>query len=275
MDRDKETQEIFEIADDSLQGIIGYQMYVSAMENAADHQRIMTNLPDQKFQMTFSWIRYYSKQTLLEAFKSPKLELYLSKILLVAMTGVFEASLVGFVKALDEKGFQQHLRKGRKHLGYKDYLIWAYDHASKCDIGNKQTLGRLPQTFGIIDNARRLRNVIVHCGGLFHQDYESDVLSYKDIVVDLHPGYEQFKRNSHKVIPVIIDQRYFHRLMLAHIEVLHILHNHIQKEYFGVLDGYSYSRERKSIGWERALWGKAKVLILPQETERNPNIDPG
>lgn len=274
MNRDKEIQEIFEIADDSLQGIIGYQMYVSAMENAADHQRILTNLPDQKFQMTFNWIRYYPKQTLLEAFKSPKLELYLSKILLVAMTGVFEASLVDFVKALDEKGFQQHLRKGRKHLGYKDYLIWAYHQASKCDIGNTQTLGRLPQTFGIIDNARRLRNLIAHCGGLFHQRYERDVLNCKDIVIDSHPEYAQFKGNSHKAFPVIVYQPYFQRLMLAHIEVLHILHNHIQKEYFGVLDGYSYSQERKAIGWERAIWGKANV-ILRQETERNFNIDSG
>lgn len=275
MNRDKEIQKIFETADDSLQGIIGYHMYVAAMENAADYHQIMTNLPDQQFQMTFSWIRYYSKQTLLEAFKPPKLELYQSKILLVAMTGVFEASLVGFVEALDRRGFQQHLPKRGKRPGYKDYLRWAYDQASKCDIGDKHALGRLPQTFGMIDNARRLRNLIVHCGGLFDQIYERDVLSYKDIVVDLHSYYEQFKRNLRKAVPVIIDRQYFHRLMLAHIEVLHILHNRIQEEYFEVLDGYSYRREQKPIDWERVLWGKAKVQILQREMEKSSNTDSG
>jgi len=253
--RDKEIQKIFEIADDSLQGIIGYHMYVSAMENAADDHQMMANLPNQQFQMTFSWIRYYLKQSLLEAFKAPKLELYQCKILLVAMTSVFEAVLAEFVTELNRKGFQQNLRKDRRQPNYKDYLKWAYEQALRCDIGDKKALERLPQTFGIIDNARRLRNSIVHRGGLFDEIYERQIMNYKDIAVDLHPHYKQFKQNPQKAVPVIIDWQYFQRLILAHIEVLHILHNSIQREYFGVLKGYSYKRERKPIDWERILWG--------------------
>ena len=35
MDRDMDIQRVFEIADDSLQGVIGYHLYVSAIQKCA------------------------------------------------------------------------------------------------------------------------------------------------------------------------------------------------------------------------------------------------
>jgi len=120
-------------------------------------------------------------------------------------------------------------------------------------------------TFGIIDNARRLRNLIVHNHGLFSDYYERDVIDSYGVIADFHPHYEIYKSNPKIPIPVIINSRYFHRLILAHIEVLHVLHNYIQKEYFGVSKGYSYAEEGKAIDWKQVLWGGAKVkTIMPK-----------
>ena len=82
------------------------------------------------------------------------------------------------------------------------------------------------------------------------------------MIVDLHPYYEKFRKNPDKEILVVIDWRYLQRLILAHIEVLHILHNELQRKFFGVLEGYSYAREKKPIIWERVLWGKANAYII-------------
>ena len=266
MNRDTDIQRVFEIADDSLQGVLGYHLYITAMQKDVNVKKIWNHLPDESIPHTFSWVRFYRKQDLTDAFRPPVFQLFQSRISLIAMTNMFEVALENFIRYLDQKGHPQFLkgkkllRKEKEKLSYKTSIKWAYKESRKCEIGDKEAIKRLPITFGMIDNARRLRNLVVHNHGLFDTFYEEDAIDYDGIVKELHPHYQQsFKKNPHKPTPVIITTEYFIRFSKAHIEVLHVLHNSIQKEYFGFSKAYSYLQEKKPIEWNRALWGNAEV----------------
>jgi hypothetical protein len=259
MKRDPDIQKVFEVADDSLQGVLGYHLYTIAAQKSADAKKIGTYLPDDRIPITFDWDRFYNKQELVDLFTSPFFELVQARISLIATTNVFDAALNRFVEHLSEKGFRQKPRQS-----YKQRIEWAYQESLKSDIGNKNTLDRLPGTFGIVDNARRLRNLIVHNHGLFDEKYKTDAIDSHGIQIDLHPGYDESKKPSKKAIPVLITTDYLIRFIRAHIEVLHVLHNGIQKRFFGVAEGYSYELERKPIEWRSILLGNSKVRILFQ-----------
>ena len=267
MGRDENIQRVFEIADDSLQGVIGYHLYVSAVQKAVEIDKVPEYLPAKSIPITFSWVRFYRKQDLINAFTAPYFELLQSRISLISTVNVFEVALSNFALHLGKKGFRQFQRKSKGRLSYKDHLEWAFGQSLKCDIGDKGALERLPQTFGIVDNARRLRNLIVHNHGLFADIYETDVIDSHGLIIDFHPHYEVYKAKPSRPTPVIIESRYFLRLIRAHVEVLHVLHNSIQKEYFGVSKAYSYLEEKKPIDWRRVLWGEARVQVQLAEKE--------
>lgn len=268
MHRDSDIQRVFETADDSFQGIIGYRLYTAAMQDAVDPERILQFLPRESFQTTFSWIRYYQRHDLVKAFEKPKLEFYQSRILLVSLTSIFDATLLDFIQHLHRKGSLKSMPRNN----YKPRIEWAYETSLGAKIGEKAAIERLPRTFGIIDNARRLRNLLVHNQGLFRQKYERDAIKKKGMIVDLHPFYEVFRENPEKPVPVVINWNYLQRLILAHIEVLHILHNEVQRKFFGVSKGYSYAREGKPIVWERVLWGRANVRLIHRKVAKSSNI---
>ena len=257
--RDKDIQHVFEVADDSLQGILGYHLYVVAMQSASNFEKISEYLPEGGFPMTFSWGRYYQKRDLVQAFDPPVLQFYQSRISLTSLVTAFEVALTGFIDNLSKKGYALQLKNQKLFA----YIKWAYEQLSCCDIGDPEAIKRLPVTLGIIDNARRLRNLIIHNQGLFNERYETDVLKIRDIKVDMHPGYTLFKVNKQNSIPVLLDTKYFLRFSKAHIEVLHLLHNQIQKRYFGYDRAYDYRAENKPIEWNKALWGSTNTVFYP------------
>ena len=61
MNRNSDIQRVFEIADDSLQGVLGYHLYVIAMQKTVDPEKLLVHLPDKVIPHTFSWVRYYDK----------------------------------------------------------------------------------------------------------------------------------------------------------------------------------------------------------------------
>lgn len=254
MKRDSDIKEVFEIADDSLQGVLGYHFYVIAMQKSVDGaEKIMKYLPDEVIPHTFNWVRNYQKQDLIDTMKRI-FELYQSRISLIAMVSVFEVVLENFVYHLNKKGRVQTLDdKKLKNENYKTYLKWAY---SICDFGDHEAISRLPKTFGKIDNARRLRNLIVHNQGLFKRDYKDDAISYRNIELELRPDYEQFKNNQQCPIPLQLTTEDIINFSRAHVEVLHVLHNSIQKKFFGCPEPYGYLQEEKGIEWDKVLWGK-------------------
>ena len=262
MGRDKDIQHVFEIADDSLQGVLGYHLYVIAIQLAADTEKVMENLPADRIPMTFSWVRFYQKEDLIEAFKLPVFQIYQSRISLIAIVNVFDVALDSFIRNLKAKGHPQYLGNRKlKKPSLKRRIRWASEQLIQCDIGDTEAIKKMPFTFGIIDNARRLRNLIVHNQGLFDDGYEKDAISSNGIVVDLHPHYSIFKTNPQKSVPIIMATGDFLEFAKAHIEVLHLLHNFIQKKYFGFQKAYDYREEKKAIEWDKVLWGNAKARV--------------
>jgi len=269
MNRDPDIQRVFETADDSLQGVLGYHLYVIAMQKGVDVENLLEHLPDRSIPHTFSWVRYYDKQDLVNTFNPLIFELFQSRISLIAMTNVYEVALENLISCLNKKGHPQYLNEKRlrdsKRLYYKDCIKWAYDEAKKCDIGDTDAIKRLPTTFGLIDNARRLRNLIVHNHGLYNIHYEKDVIDYREITKNLHPHYVQlFKKNPQRLTPVMITTKDIILLSQAHIEAVHLLHNSLQKNYFGFPNAYDYREENKAIEWEKVLLGNAKVRVILQ-----------
>jgi hypothetical protein len=259
MNRDKDLQRVFEIADDSLQGVLGHYLYVLAVQSACDFEKVPAFLPSKVFPMTFSWDRMYNKQDLIEAFKQPVFEIYQGRLSLLSIVTIFDVALNGFIETLNARGFSQKLANHK----LRQCIIWAYDQLVPCDIGDTKAVKRIPKTFGIIDNARRLRNLIVHNQGLFNERYEKQVITERPFIVDMHPHYSFFKANPQKPTPVLLDKNSFMYFSRAHLELLHLLHNRLQKKYFGYQIAYDYLTERKRIEWTKALWGKANVKIQP------------
>jgi len=261
--RDHDIQSVFEVADDSLQGILGHYYYTLAMNHDVNEENLWNLLPDKAIPHTFSWIRYYDKQELTKEMQKSFLA-YQSRVSLVLMTNVFEAGLGDFLFHLTAKGHPQKLTyekiAGKKQLkkedeSYKRLLRWAYQESMKCDIGDAPALARLPSTFGKIDNARRLRNLIVHNKGLFKERYSTDAITENNIQVEMHPDYWVFSNNLQQKVPVMLGPEEVENFSRAHIEALHILHNGIQKNYFRYGTSYDYRDERKKIEWNRIILG--------------------
>jgi hypothetical protein len=254
MARNSEIQNVFEIADDSLQGVLGNHYYVMALYQQRERAKLLESLPQVAIPHTFSWIRYYDRADLINSLE-PILEFVQSRQSLVAMVCVFEAALSSFVSHLASLG--QEPRVDGELIGgdasYKRKIIWAHSRALTCDTGDKTAIDRLPGTFGIIDNARRLRNDIVHNRGFYGDRYETDAIRSESVVVDFDEEYQSQSRDAPCAIrlttPRIVN---FSR---SHIEALHILHNEIQRHCFGHSEPYDYSKENKGIGWGRVFSG--------------------
>ena len=257
MTRNKDIQEVFEIGDDSLQGVLGYHFYVTAMQKSASLEKMHEYLPNEVIPHTFSWNRYYRKEDLTNTLE-PIFELYQSRISLIAIVNVFEVALDNFIYFLNKKGHPQTVNGNKLRDGenYKTCIKWAYQKTLDCDIGDEEAIKRLPITFGKIDNARRLRNLIVHNHGIFTERYERDVINLKNIQIELHQDYSKFQKNPQRSVPIEITTNEIIDFSKSHIEILHILHNTLQKKYFNVLEAYDYRKENKLIEWNKVLWGK-------------------
>ena len=117
MTRNSEIQKIFENADDSLQGVLGYHFYVLALNHSVkDSNDLRVNLPHIKdkstidaFPLTFSWIRYYRREDLINSYNAPFLELYQSRMTLIAMVSVFDDFLSRVITELKSLGHNLEL----------------------------------------------------------------------------------------------------------------------------------------------------------------------
>jgi hypothetical protein len=52
MPRDEETKRAFEIADDGMQGVIGYFLFVSACQDLATESEVIKSFPPKHIQIT-------------------------------------------------------------------------------------------------------------------------------------------------------------------------------------------------------------------------------
>lgn len=257
MKRNIKIKKIFEICDDSLQGVIGYHLFVISQHNSSDIKNIKSILPN-KLPLTFSWIRNYSKDDLCNSLNKI-FDSFQSRVSLIAMVNVFETSICNFVKYLFHNGYLPNLSKSKYNdtiNSYKSRIEWIIYETLDCVDGDEQAIKRLPETIGKIDGARRLRNLIVHNHGLFNCFYNNDCISNKNIIIHNHKSFEDLQNKDDALEkPLLLNSNDIIDFSKAHIEVLHILHNTIQKRYFNVTTLYDYRNENKPIEWQKILWG--------------------
>jgi len=277
--RDQEIQRIFEIADDSLQGVIGYHFFVMALYQSVDFNKILAHLPNTSkvaevdaFPHTFSWDRHYHRKELIYTFIPPFFELYQSRVALTAIVSVFDDALDKFVTELNCLGCHPQLNgkefdPKKNKWSYKKRIEWAFSESQDCTIGDLSAIKRLPRTFGIVDEARRLRNVIMHNHGVFDKRYEDEAIGLKNIERVEHPGYARFK-DSGKSVAVLLNYADIVNFSRAHIEVLHVLHNQIQKKYFSHGEPYDYSKENRIIQWSSVFWGNTEFDSVKNDITR-------
>jgi hypothetical protein len=250
MERDQEILRVFEITDDTLQGIWAYFAFSAATYHAASDQKVGDLLPETH-PMTQDWDRVYDRIRLVTVMRKvyPR---YHARTCLVAIAGAFEVALVGFRNRLKKCRVSQS-KAGKPD--YKSRLEWAFGRLITTSYGTPEMISRLDENCRKVDHARRLRNCILHNNGLFNTRYETDAIRVKD-KVNLHPDYAKLKANHAMKVPIVLTAFEFDNLYKAHVELLHQLHDVLQREDFGYMGkGYNYADENKMIQWERILTG--------------------
>jgi len=249
MPRDNDIKKTFEIADDGMQGVIGYFFYVLACKNSADTNTILSNLPKDCIHVTHEWVRFYKPIGLTQAMKS-YFEPYHARVCLISVISLFEGALKNFIERL----YKTRKINRRPKNNYKRRLEWAFEMALKSDYGSKAMIARIPDLCLHVDHARRIRNLWMHNNGLYDSGYEKGIsLSGRAPIIE--SSYQEYKKAPKKKIPVILKPEGFLGMSLSHIELLHQLHYYIQKKYFGQKKAYSYKALKKGIEWHRLLIG--------------------
>lgn len=253
MPRDKGIKKSFEIADDGMQGVIGYFFYVIACQKSAESSEISKLLPPNSIPVTLEWARYYNQKQFLKIMNSC-FELYHARICLISSISVFESALKDFIKRLNTTGHISN-NKLRQLKNYKQKLVWAFDIVSGSTYGTTSMKERVPELCLQVDHARRIRNLWMHNNGLINEKYSNDCITItgkSSIVADAYKLYKKSK----KKIPIALKPESFINICCAHVELLHQLHYNIQKIFFNQKRAYSYKASRKIIEWQRLLIGK-------------------
>jgi hypothetical protein len=253
MPRDRQIRVSFEIADDGMQGVLGYLFYVNACRAAAPEPTISSNLPQGQIQITHDWIRYYTKENLIDTMNS-YFPSYHARVCLVSVIGIFEGAMASFIQRLsDQKKISNNRKKQTR--SYKKKLEWSFSMVSRSTYGRRSMQARIPELCLKVDHARRIRNLWMHNNGLFNQTYANDAICVAGHAPIIEGPYYDYKKSRKKKSPVILQPQAFFDMCISHIEFLHQLHYCIQKNFFGQKRSYSYRVSRKRIEWHRLLIG--------------------
>jgi hypothetical protein len=248
--RNPTVEAIFTTADDAMQGLWGLHMYVNAAVRKCDRPVMLTMLPEQQFPVTHEWQRNYDREELVSEMDSV-FEFVHCRNSVVALVAIFEAAVSRFNSTLSTLGHAPARDK------YKHLLVWICELLETTKVGGSAAmLVRLRQTCGDLDHARRLRNCITHNNGSYEQFYFDDTIK-NGWVTPQH--MKDAVRGVAAKEKIFIVNAVFENLLRSHIEVLHILHNTIQRTFFGHTDDYNYAVEQKPIEWHRILSGRGVV----------------
>src|SRR5262249_19211728 len=91
-------------------------------------------------------------------------EFLLARQSLVALVTLCEAALLRLNEALAGLG------KCAPEKKFMRLLKWAFSAVQNSPVASAETIARLPQTCGDLDNARRLRHCIVHRNGCYDEE---------------------------------------------------------------------------------------------------------
>ena len=252
MARDGPTEAIFTTADDQMQGLWGFHRYVQAATDVTPPDSLLHRLPQNTFQLTHEWGRYYDPKEMADRVCEMR-EFLLCRQSLLGLVSVCEAALLRL------NGHLASMKRCVELSGNKKLLVWAFTVVQKSPVASPEAAVRLPETCGDLDNARRLRNCIVHRNGCYDGE-----MYLREIIQDgwVIPQFEKNSKNAApKGEPIVLTTERFEHLTRSHIEFLHILHNTIQQQEFGHSIPYSYADEGKRIEWYRILSGRRDVKM--------------
>lgn len=250
MARNARTEAIFTTADDQMQGLWGLHRYLKAAAESVEPESLVSHFPERAFRVTHGWVRGYNPQQLTRTIRDIGIDFLISRSSLVSLVTICEAALVRFNTHLSALGYCEPQSKHKKLLAWAFAILQKYASAAP---NSDEILARLPETCGDLDNARRLRNCIVHNNGCYIQRYLDDLIS---------DGWvkPQYEKDSPRAVParepIFLTSEGYEHFSRSHIEFLHVLHNTIQHKFFGHADGYNYGEEGKAIEWFRILSGR-------------------
>jgi hypothetical protein len=252
--RDPQLLAIFESADDALQGLLGYHLFIKQLSQTL---RISHELLNDKrginVRITHEWERNFEVgQFLSHAVDST--EFQHCRTMLVAIVPQFEVALRRIkhrLWSLDKLG-----SKGSSYQepDYKPLLSWAFQIVRNTRAGSCSMQQRLPRVCGDIDDARRLRNLSMHENNYFARTYEDDAIR----VVGVSP---QFVRGYVVGEKVFLVHRHIEDYLYSHIEFLHIFHNTVQRKFFKCKEDYNYEKAGKQAELYRMISGRQDVRI--------------
>ena len=249
---------VFLATDDSLQGILGLHIYTAAIHGLAVNS-IDRAGDDRTVQLriTHEWDRPMSLKSFLAEMENC-FEFMHCRTILLSLVANFEIALRRFRRQLWDDGHVGTKRPNYAEPDYKALLRWAFQLVRNSTCGSPTMLTRLPKTCGDVDNARRLRNLSLHNNNKFNESYVQDAISDAGVEVQFERNYESGIQNRE---PVFLTNSRIEELGCSHIELLHILHNTIQRKFYGCTQDYNYAAEGKTQELYRMVSGKHDAAV--------------
>lgn len=263
--RDTEIKAAFRIADDAMQSAIGYFEYVMACRYVANPKivghylpvRLIGDPPQPGYgiRITRNWVRRYDPEDLVNSMDDEVFLSYLARTTIITIISFFEGCLSVFAARLKQKG-KPYPSKDPGRDSYKARLTWAFSMMQKSIYGNEEMRSGIPDLCLNVDHARRIRNLWVHNRGNFNERYATDTIPIPGREPTIHPDYKRLDENPQQAIPFALTPELFsEELSWPHIEMLHHLHDTIQRQYFGVKRAYGYGLHKQPIDWRKLQSG--------------------
>ena len=256
--RNKHILAVFLATDDSLQGVLGLHIYSAAIHGLAVNS-INRAGDDRTVQLriTHEWVRPMSLKLFLSEMENC-FEFMHCRIILLSLVANFEIALRRFRRQLWDDGHVGTKGPDYTEPDYKALLRWAFQLVRNSTCGSPTMLTRLPKTCGDVDNARRLRNLSLHSNNKFNDSYVLDAISDAGVEVQFERNYASGVPNGE---PVFLTSQRIEELGCSHVELLHILHNTIQRKFYGCTQDYNYAAERKTPELYRMVSGRRDVGV--------------
>ncbi len=251
--RDREILAVFESTDDALQGLIGYHFFVKETAQKLGVSHLLSDRRLISLQITHEWLRTFEVRQFFQHI-ADSAELQHCRTMLLAIIQQFEVALRRMKRRLwrlDKLGSRS---PAYKEPDYKPLLRWAFQIVRNTSVGSLTMRRRLPDVCGDVDDARRLRNLSMHENNYFTQKYVDDAIRMKGVSPQFVPSYVDGKK-------IFLTNPDIEKFLYSHIEFLHMLHNTLQRSFFGCREDYNYSKEGKQPELFRLISGRKDVDV--------------